>query len=71
LDSGPLAGVVAVLLVLVAVVVVLAVTEAWVAPADGASWTPGALELPQAARPAPRAQTDMMVSNRFLIGGAG
>jgi hypothetical protein len=25
-------------------------TAAWVEPADGACWTPGAVELPQAAR---------------------
>src|SRR5579864_8695058 len=42
--------------------------EAWVGPSDGAVWTPGAFELPQAVRPAPRAQTDRMVSDHFLIG---
>jgi hypothetical protein len=42
-------GVVAVALELVAVV---AVAAAAVAPDDGASWTPGAFEEPQAARAA-------------------
>jgi hypothetical protein len=43
-------GVVAVEVGVVGVVGVVAGTEASVAPPDGACWTPGADELPQAAR---------------------
>jgi hypothetical protein len=59
-------GVVAVVVVVLEVVVVLVVggAEAAVAPDEGASSTPGAFELPQAARPAPSAAAKIMAMGR-------
>jgi hypothetical protein len=44
---------------------------AWVAPPDGASWTPGAFELPQAATPSATATTSEIVSARSSIAAGG
>jgi hypothetical protein len=65
-------GVVAVGVVVVDGVVVLAfVTAAAVAPLEGASWTPDALELPQAATPAamppPSSAVTHVASSRLTI----
>src|SRR5450755_40137 len=45
------------------------VTAAAVAPPLGASWTPGAFELPQAARPAARARRTAVMDRRLIIEG--
>jgi hypothetical protein len=60
-------GVVAVELELV---VVVAVTDACVAPEDGASWTPGAFEEPQAARPAADSSAKQVAIDFRLIRAA-
>jgi hypothetical protein len=76
LDSGPLFGVwtAVVEVVVVGVVVVEAVlVTCWtVAPADGASTTPGAFEAPQPATPKPRAPASAAVVSAFaFIDAAG
>jgi alanine dehydrogenase len=58
------AGVVGVELVVVVGVGAAAEAAACVTPADGAAWTPGALELPQALRPV-ASSTSTGVRRRF------
>src|SRR5579859_3537709 len=43
-------------------VVVAGVIAAWVAPAEGAGWMPGALELPHPARPTPARASREVIS---------
>ena len=56
LDRGPLVG-----------VGVVFGTEACVAPADGACWTPGATELPQAERARAAAAAAVNASGRVRM----
>jgi hypothetical protein len=67
--GGGLTAVVEVVLGVVVLAVVVAVAAAAVDPEEGASWTPGAFELPQAATPnAVRAMAGM-VRKRIVING--
>jgi hypothetical protein len=49
----------------------VAVTESAVAPADGASWTPGAVELPQPAVAAASATTAQVIVVVFRMSNGG